>query len=200
MRVRAKVDVTIPGSGDILNVGDAPRSVPAALALYMCLQGLVTLEGYEDEIMNLVQASGDPVQQGGDRDAAKIVSPTQVSGTVARYHVAAQSTTRSRIELPSGAKAIRIGYFARQTDGAKTADGELLKVVFNIASTTEAATALAESASSAGTLSGVSYLAIPIDTVYEAAFPDPDDRLYYVDFLTLTAEAGESDVIVEVTL
>jgi hypothetical protein len=43
-------------------------------------------------------------------------------------------------------------------------------------------------------------LAIPIDAVYEAAFPDPADRLYYVDFLTLTAEAGESDVVVEVTL
>lgn len=132
--------------------------------------------------------------------ALHVTLPSQVAGSIARYHVAAQSTTRSRIELPTGAKAIRIGYFARKTDGASTADGELLKVVFNIAGTTEAASALAESASSPGTLSGVSYLAIPIDTVYEAAFPDPDDRLYYVDFLTLTAEAGESDVIIEVTL
>lgn len=132
---------------------------------------------------------------------AFVASPSQIPGSIARYHVANQSTTRSRILLPTGAKAIRIGYFARQTDGAKTADGELLKVVFNIEGTTEAGTALAESASSpGGTLSGVSYLAIPIDAVYEAAFPDPDDRLYYVDFLTLTAEAGESDVIVEVTL
>jgi hypothetical protein len=132
---------------------------------------------------------------------SQVVLPSQVPGQIARYHVAAQSTTRSRIELPTGAKAIRIGYFARKTDGAATADGELLKVVFNIAGTTEAGNALAETASSPGsTLSGVSYLAIPIDTVYEAAFPDPDDRLYYVDFLTLTAESGESDVIVEVTL
>ena len=144
------------------------------------------------------QGSATPAKK--DLGASYVVSPAQVSGSVARYHVAAQSTTRSRIELPSGAKAIRIGYFARKTDGAATADGELLKVVFNIVGTTEAGNALAESASSPGALSGVSYLAIPIDTVYEAAFPDPEDRLYYVDFLTLTAEAGESDVIVEVTL
>lgn len=130
----------------------------------------------------------------------QVATVSQISGSIARYHVAAQSTTRSRIELPSGAKAIRIGYFARQTDGAKTADGEILKVVFNISGTTEAGNALAETASTPGVLAGVSYLAIPIDTVYEAAFPDPDDRLYYVDFLSLTAEAGESDVIVEVTL
>lgn len=130
-----------------------------------------------------------------------VISPTQVSGSIARYHVAAQSTSRSRIELPTGAKAIRIGYFARKTDGASTSDGEILKVVFNVSGTTEAGNALAETASSPGaTISGVSYLAIPIDTVYETAFPDPEDRLYYVDFLTLTAEAGESDVIVEVTL
>lgn len=130
-----------------------------------------------------------------------VVSLGGPAGQIARYHVAAQSNSRTRIEFPTGAKAIRIGFFARQTDGAKTADGEILKVVFNISGTTEAGNALAESASPpGGTISGVSYLAIPIDTVYEAAFPDPDDRLYYVDFLTLTAEAGESDVIVEVTL
>jgi len=132
--------------------------------------------------------------------AMHVVTPSQVAGSIARYHVEAQSTTRSRIELPSGAKAIRIGYFARKTDGASTADGELLKVVFNISGTSEADTALAETASTAGTLTGVSYLAVPIDTVYESAFPDPDDRLYYVDFLTLTAESDKSDVIVEVTL
>jgi len=125
---------------------------------------------------------------------------SQVPGQIGRYHVAAQSTSRSRIALPTGAKAVRIVYSARQTDGAKTADGELLKVVFNLASTTEADSALAESASAPGVLAGVSYLAIPIDTSYESAFPDPDDRLHYIDFLTLTAEAGESDVIVEVTL
>lgn len=136
-----------------------------------------------------------------DQDAACVVLPSQVSGSIARYHVAAQSTTRSRITLPTGAKSIRIWYSSRQTDGAKTADGELLKVVFNISDPTEAGNALAETASApGGEISGVSYQAIPIDGVYEQAYPDPGDRLYYVDFLTLTAEAGESDVIVEVTL
>lgn len=92
MLVRAKVDVTIPGSGDILNVGDAPRSVPAALALYMCMQGLVTLEGYEDEIMSLVQASGDPVQQGGIGDIAKVANMAQEPGHDADFDVVNGST------------------------------------------------------------------------------------------------------------
>jgi hypothetical protein len=137
--------------------------------------------------------------------AQRVVLPSQVMGSIARYHVANQSTTRTRIELPTGAKAGRIVYSARKStsSGAETRDavGEAIKVVFNIASTTEADNALAESAASpGGSIEGVSYLLIPIDSSYEQAFPDPADRLYYVDFLTAVAETGDSDVIVEVTL
>jgi hypothetical protein len=134
-----------------------------------------------------------------------VVTPSQATGSIARYHVADQSNSRTRIELPTGAKAIRIFYSARKStsSGAEARDavGEALKVVFNIASTTEAGNALGESASSPGaSITGVSYLIVPIDTSYEAGFPDEDDRLYYVDFLSVVAETGDSDVIVEVTL
>jgi hypothetical protein len=133
--------------------------------------------------------------------ALHVVAPSQVAGTIVRYHRTDQSTTRNRIELPSGAKAIRIFYSARKAAGVADATGEALKVVFNLAGTTEADNALAESASSStGTITGVSYLLLPIDSAYEAAFPDPADRLYYVDFLTAVAETGDSDVIIEVTL
>ena len=130
-----------------------------------------------------------------------VALPSQVSGSIARYHVAAQSTTRTRIELPSGAKAIRIHYSARRIDGAETADGIGLKVVFNIAGTTEAGTALTGTGTApTGSIAGVDYALIPINSVYEQAYPDPADRLYYVDFLTLAAEGGASDVIVEAVL
>jgi hypothetical protein len=134
-------------------------------------------------------------------NALHVVAPSQVAGTIARYHVSDQSNSRTRIELPTGAKAIRIFYSARKAAGVADATGEALKVVFNIANTTTAGTALAESASSPGaSITGVSYLVVPIDSSYEAAFPDTDDRLYYVDFLSAVAETGDSDVIVEVTL
>jgi hypothetical protein len=134
-------------------------------------------------------------------NALHVVAPSQVAGTIARYHVSGQSNSRTRIEFPSGAKAIRIFYSARRIDGAETADGIGLKVVLNIANPTTAGNALGESAGTAGTtISGVSYLFIPINSSYEAAFPDPTDRLYYIDFLTAASEAGGSDVIVEVTL
>jgi hypothetical protein len=130
-----------------------------------------------------------------------VMSPSQVVGTIARYHVADQSTSRTRIELPTGAKAIRIFYSARKAAGVADATGEALKAVFNLANTTTAGNALAESASSPGSsITGVSYLVIPIDTSYEQGFPDENDRLYYVDFLSAVAETGDSDVIVEVTL
>lgn len=129
-------------------------------------------------------------------------SPSSIPGSIARYHIADQSTTRTRIELPTGAKAIRIHYNARVTGATvRDATGEALKVVFNIEGTTEADSALAEAASSpGGEITGVSYLLISINTSYEAAFPDQDDRLYYVDFLSAVAETGDSDVIIEVTL
>lgn len=166
----------------------------------------VVIHGLDEN--NAVVGDSDkwlPSPVGVTQNALHVTSQSQVVGEVVSYHVADQSTTRTRIELPTGAKAIRIFYSARKStsSGAETRDavGEALRVVFNIASTTEADNALAESAASPGSsISGVSYLLIPIDTSYEAAFPDPADRLYYVDFLSDVAETGDSDVIIEVTL
>lgn len=141
----------------------------------------------------MFMAYGPSYELGG---ATRVALPSQATGQVARYHVDSQSTTKTRIELPSGAKALRIFYADRDK-----AAGAALKVVFNIPGATESAAALAESAGTAGTtVSGVSYLLIPINTTYECAFPDPDDRLYFIDFLTVAAESGSSDVIIEVTL
>lgn len=153
----------------------------------------MTIDTHLDETLG-------PQVNKGEYGGVFVVPRGAESGQIAQYHVADQSTTRSRIELPTGAKSIRVFYSARRSAGVEDATGEALKLVFNIASTSEAGTALAESASAAGVLSGVSYVLLPINATYSKSFPDPDDRLYYVDFLSAVAEAGGSDVVVEVTL
>lgn len=112
-----------------------------------------------------------------------------IPGQLALYHVDAQSTTRTRIELPTGAKRIVIS----------NASDKDLKVVFNIDDGTAAGNALAESAASPGTtISGVSYAFVPAGKVYERSYPDDDDLLYYVDFLTTALSVGA--IVVEATL
>ncbi len=137
----------------------------------------------------------------GTDGVGEVSSPLEAAGQIARYHVIDQSTSRTRIEIPSGARSIRIFYSARRSAGVEDATGEALKIVFNIAGTTEADNALAEAGSAPGaTISGVSYVLLPINSVYAQAFPSPDDRLQYVDFLSVVAESGDSDVVIEVTL
>jgi len=148
---------------------------------------------------------GYPVATKGEHGGTYVVPLSARAGSTVYFDVADQSTSRTRIEIPSGARAISIFYSATITGATvRKATGVALKAVFNVAGTTEAGNALAESASAAGsTVSGVSYRRIPIDTAYAKDFPDDDDLLYYVDFLTAVAEsggAGSSNVIVEVTL
>lgn len=112
-----------------------------------------------------------------------------VPGLLALYDVDAQSTSRTRIELPTGAR--RIVIFNGSDKDAK--------VVFNVAGTSEADSALGESASSAGgTVSGVSYVRVPSGKSYERSYPDDDDLLYYLDFVCVALSTGS--IIVEATM
>lgn len=103
------------------------------------------------------------------------VAPGDVAGEVAPFHVTDQTSQRTRFETPTGAQAIAI------FNDCEVA----IRVVFNLSSTTEANSALAESPSAGGgTITGVSYVRIPAGKFRVFSFPDPLDRLYYTDWKT----------------
>jgi hypothetical protein len=102
------------------------------------------------------------------------VSPAEVAGEAAPFHCTDQTNARTRFETPTGAQSIAI------FNDCEVA----IRVVFNIAGTTEADSALGEApAVGGGTISGVSYVRIPAGKFRVFGFPDPQDRLYYTDWL-----------------
>lgn len=120
-----------------------------------------------------------------------VVSPTQVAGSVAPFHVTGQTNARTRLQTPTGAQRILI---VNDCDS-------YLRVVFNIDGTTEASNALAESpATAGGEVGGVSYIRIPPGKYIERGFPDPLDRLLVTDWITESAQSPGGGVWGEVTI
>ena len=143
-----------------------------------------------------------------DRSGWPMYRPGEVIGEIMSWAISGQSTSRTRLTIPGeGAKSFRLYYTADRIAGDEDATGIALKIVFGTQggqkTTAQADGDLAvayEDGSSGGDLDVVNYVVVPINSGIERSFPDTDDLLLTIDFVTVAAESGGSTIYAEATV
>ncbi|MHB0978389.1 MAG: hypothetical protein ACYC1K_03270 [Minisyncoccota bacterium] len=130
--------------------------------------------------------TGVQEMQAGSNKAAHVVPPDQIPGSLVPYEVINLTTTRVRLDYPSGATALEFSYRQNSPSGTTAAVGRAVYIVFNATSDDDANGKLA--------LAGAR-IRLPLgdDFGHLATDADPVTR---VDVISEAAETGHSTLMI----